>query len=204
MNRPAVRDVLLMITGVLFMGISLAFVRRAGYGTDTCSFLTASLSARLGLSFGLIMVMTHFILFIPQLAFGRDLIGIGTVFNMVLVGPVSDLTDFTVVSRLPQAIFTSQPHRSVIFIISLSCFLVSCALYMNSGTGQAPFDAAATLISRSAHLPYFIVRILWDGLTIALGIIVGGRVTTGTVIIALTLGPVVSFIGRMLSGHLTD
>ncbi len=99
---------------------------------------------------------------------------------------------------------TSQPHRSVIFIISLSCFLVSCALYMNSGTGQAPFDAAATLISRSAHLPYFIVRILWDGLTIALGIIVGGRVTAGTVIIALTLGPVVSFIGRMLSGHLTD
>ena len=67
-----------------------------------------------------------------------------------------------------------------------------------------PFDAAATLISRSAHLPYFIVRILWDGLTIALGIIAGGRVTAGTVIIALTLGPVVSFIGRMLSGHLTD
>ena len=32
MNRPAVRDVLLMITGVLFMGISLAFVRRAGAG----------------------------------------------------------------------------------------------------------------------------------------------------------------------------
>ncbi len=80
----------LMFIGVLGMGVFLSFLLKTGYGTDTCSFMNASLSSRLGISLGTVMACSNIILFIPELLWGREHIGPGTVLNMLCIGYISD------------------------------------------------------------------------------------------------------------------
>ena len=182
------------------MGVFLSFLLKVRYGSDTSSFMNTSLAVRFGLSFGTLMVLSNGIQLIPEIIWGRKLIGIGTVANMTIIGYTSDFCTMLEERYLPEIIFTSQPYRSLTFAIALLLFLISAALYMNAGLGLAPFDSILTMVSSHTHLPFFIVRIIWDFTAILIGVLAGGHLTIGTVILAFTVGPAVSWIGRIMSG----
>ena len=76
--------------------------------------------------------------------------------------------------------------------------LLSVSIYMNSRPGLSSFDSVPTMISSKLHLPFFAVRMCWDFTAILIGTIAGGALTIGTVILAFTIGPAVSFIGRIM------
>lgn len=71
-------------------------------------------------------------------------------------------------------------------------------MYMISDQGLAPFDTPPMLLSDRFHLPFFLVRMGWDGLVILIGILFGKRLTVGTVVFLFTIGPAVAAIGRWL------
>ena len=50
------RKIMLMFTGVIGMGIFLSFLLGVGYGTDTSSFMNASVASRLNMSRGFVML----------------------------------------------------------------------------------------------------------------------------------------------------
>ena len=191
-------DIALMLTGIIGMGISLSALLKVGYGTDTSSFMNASIALRTGISLGTVMVTLNAIQFIAEIIWGRRFIGLGTIVNMAAIGYISDICTMLEERYLPEWLFTAQPYRTVTFAIALVFFLISVALYMNSETGLAPYDAIPTIISSSIHLPFFAVRMAWDFLAIAIGVAVGGHLTIGTVILAFTMGPTVAWIGRMM------
>ncbi len=185
-----------MLLGIMGMGITLSFLLGTGYGTDTSTFMNTSLAAYLGLSFGTVMVCTNAIFFIPEIIWGRKLIGLGTIFNMTLIGYTSDFCTMLERKYLPEEMFTLQPYRAITFTVSLILFLFFVALYMNSDMGLAPFDSIATIVASASKIPFFIVRMLWDFLVILIGLIAGGKLTIATVILAFTIGPAVSWIGK--------
>ena len=187
-----------MLAGVLGMGIFISLLLAVGYGTDTSSFLNSSLSQRLGISLGPVMVTVNIIMFILQLLWGRRLIGIGTICNMCLIGPTADLCGMLLESLLPPGLLLTQPLRALVFIIALALFLICAALYMNSELGLAPYDALPRMASDLTGLPFAPVRMVWDALAIIIGIAAGGSLTIGTVVLALTLGPAVAAIGRLM------
>ena len=198
-NRfPERRNIALMLTGVVGMGICLSLLLKVGYGTDTSSFMNSSIAARTGITLGTVMVSMNAIQLIVQIIWGRRFIGIGTIVNMTVIGYIADFCTMLEESHLPSFLFSLQPYRSLTFAIALIFFLISAALYMNSETGLAPYDAIPTIISSAAHLPFFAVRIAWDLLAIAIGIASGGHLPLGTVILAFTIGPTVSWIGRAM------
>ncbi len=188
----------IMTIGVLGMGAFLSLLLQAGYGVDTSAFMNSSLSQRIGIPLGTVLLATNIILFIPQLIWGRKLIGIGTIVNMTLIGYTSDFCTMLEERYISPAFFIDQPSRAILFMLSLAGFLFFAALYMNAGLGQAPYDSIPTMLSRRTGLPFFAVRMAWDFLTIALGILAGGHLTIGTVLMALTIGPTVAWIGKHL------
>lgn len=198
MSKNGRKNLILMAAGVFGMGVFLSLLLKAGYGTDTSSFMNSSIASRLDLPLGPVMVCVNALLFIVQLIWGRSLIGIGTVANMTLIGFTSDFCAGIWQTYLPDHIFLAQPERIIIFIIALAGFLISAALYMNSESGLAPYDAIPVMLSSAMHLPFHAVRTAWDFLAIAAGLAAGGRLTAGTFIMALTLGSAVSFTGRIL------
>ena len=192
------RKIMLMFTGVIGMGIFLSFLLGVGYGTDTSSFMNASVASRLNMSLGSVMLTINAILFIPEIIWGRKMIGIGTIANMTLIGYTSDFCTFLEGKYLPSKIFTAQPYRTITFAIALVLFLVSAALYMNAGLGLTPFDAIPAMASEHIPIPFYALRMAWDFIAIAIGLIASGSLTIGTVIMAFTVGPAVSWIGRRI------
>ena len=195
------RNVLLMLIGVAGMGVSLSFLLGVGDGTDTSSFMNSSVAMRTGLSLGIVMVSMNAVQLVAELVWGRHYIGLGTLVNMTAIGFISDFCTYLSSLYVPQYLFHVQPYRTLIFIPSLVFFLLSAALYMNSDTGLAPFDAIPMIVSGKVHLPFFAVRMAWDFLAIAIGLIAGGRLTIGTIIMAFTVGPAVSWIGKLMRGR---
>ena len=189
---------LLMMAGIVGMGITNSFIINVNYGTDTSSFMNLAFAEKAGISFGTAMVITNSLFFIPQVLLERRLIGIGTIANMTLIGYIADFCRMLEARFLPHTLFTAQPSRTIIFIVALIPFLISVALYMNADLGLAPFDSIATIVSHRTKLPFAPVRMGWDFLMILTGILLGRRLNIGTVVMALTVGPVVSFIGRKL------
>jgi len=197
-DRKIVNRIKMMMAGIVGMGVFLSFLIEVNYGTDTSSFINLALSERFGISFGTCMVLANILLFIPQILLERKLINIGTVANMVLIGYISDFCRFLWSHYLPHDLFTVQPYRTITFIVALIPFLVSVALYMNADMGQAPYDAIPTIISHHSRLPFSVIRIIWDFSAILIGILVGKNLSIATVVMALTIGPSVTIIGRFM------
>ncbi len=187
-----------MMIGVVCMGIFLSFILMVNYGTDTCTFMNNNISLRTGLSLGTTMVLTNLIYFIPEVIWGRQYIGWGSIANMTLIGYICDFCRFLERRYLPEKIFTDMPYRPLVFAAALLCFLVAAAIYMNADAGLAPFDSIPMIVRDKTGWSYTIVRIAWDFFTIVVGILAGGHLTIATVILALTVGPMVTFIGKKL------
>ncbi|MBQ8159894.1 MAG: hypothetical protein IJ083_04005 [Clostridia bacterium] len=185
-----------MSLGVLLMGMSLSLLLEAGYGTDTSSFMLTSLSDRIHLSFGTTMVLFNLILIIPQILVLPGTLGLGTIFNMCLIGYISDFCRMLEHRFLDPALFTLQPSRTLIFLLGLIPFLIAVSMYMNADMGLAPFDAAPKIVCHLTSWPFSPVRMAWDWMMIALGILCGGHLTIGTAILAFTIGPAVTLVDR--------
>ncbi|WP_028972521.1 YczE/YyaS/YitT family protein [Spirochaeta cellobiosiphila] len=197
-NKDFTRRFLLMLLGIVGMGVFLSFLIEVNFGLDTSTFLNMALSEKFHISFGLCMILVNLVLFIPQLIFGRKLINIGTILNMTLIGNISDLCRHLWALYLPGQIFIDPAYRTTVFVLALIPFLISVALYMNANLGQVPYDAAPTLLTKALKLPFPVVRICWDFTAIIIGLLLGRALTVGTVIMALSIGPSVTLIGKLL------
>ena len=188
----------LMLFGVVGMGVLLSLLIQVSYGTDACSFMNLSIATKLGILFGTVAMMVHVICFVPELLCAPRHIGPGTICNMVLIGYIADFCRMLESRYLPQFLFTENPWRPVVFVAALIPFLFFAAIYMNADMGLAPYDAVPMIVSDRMHLPFAPVRIAWDGLMALIAICMGGKLTLATVILTLSIGPAVSFVGKHL------
>lgn len=190
--------ILLMAIGIIGMGVTLSFLLRVNYGSDPCSFMNSALSNWSGISFGTTVVLANIIMFIPEILWGRNMIGLGTLMNMLLIGYISDFVTWLQRLFLPDIWFETTSTRVIIFIIALIPFLIFVGFYINADVGVAPYDAIPTMVSRALHLPYAPVRIAHDFLAIGIALLAGKSLAIATPVMALTLGPVVQVIGGMI------
>ncbi len=204
MNKTLKKSIL-VCTAVFFMGFFLSFLIDVNLGTDPCTFMNLSLANRLGLSFGNWQLTCNLILLILVIVKGRDMIGLGTVANMVFIGYIADFFDYVWAKIIPDYFFTQWPYRAFVFVFGLVFFVIAAAVYMNSEMGLSPYDATSQIIARALpKVPFFIVRICYDFLAIIIGILVGGLPNIGTICLAVMIGPAVSFVGKRLKLILKD
>ena len=194
------QQIIVCFIGVFGMGFFLSFLLMLTLGTDPCSFMNDAISRRIGWSFGNWQLLLNTTLLILVIAFRPGLIGFGTFFNMVLIGYYADFFCWVWGNVLPAVWFTDAPARYILFAITLACFIVSAAVYMNCGIGLSPYDAIAKMLSEKLKMiPFFIVRIAYDGAAVLIGMAVGGKPGIGHVLMALLLGPVIAIVGKKMS-----
>ncbi len=137
------------------------------------------------------------------------MLGVGTIFNMVLVGYYADFFDWIWIKVIPESYFTASASKWIIFLSALFFFIVSVAVYINSDMGVAPYDALPILIAEKVtgkfpKFPKFLVRILWDALAITIGILYGSIPVVGVILMALFLGPIIATVGKILGRFLGE
>ena len=195
----------LVLAAVVGMGFFLSFLIMLDLGTDPCTFMSLHVSADLraaGLSiftFGTWNLIMNLFLFVIVVVFDRKLIGLGTIFNMVLIGYIADFCDWIWRRTIPSAYFTALPMRGILFAVALAGFIITAAIYMNAAMGVAPYDAMPIIIAAHVKkIPSSLIRILYDMSVIAIGFIAGGVPGICTILMAFFLGPAISLVGKLM------
>ena len=197
-----------MLPAVILMGVFVSILVEIGWGTDPASFMNLNVSSTLGWSLGNTQVVLYGIMLIFTFIFGSEMIGFGTLANMILIGYVIDLCrwlwkNIGFVQFINEASFAI---RVIIFALTLITFAITAAIYINAQMGVAPYDAIPNIISGWITIvPFFVIRILFDLSAVGLGILAGklnpegiqGSII-GSIVMSLLLGPVISLVGKPL------
>jgi uncharacterized membrane protein YczE len=170
-----------LYVGLVLYGISSSLLVLAGLGLDPWDVFHQGLSRTFGLAIGtwaIIVGVAVLLLWIPL----RQRPGIGTVSNVILVG----LTMNVVLGHV------HAPHAMAARIACLVCgvFLngVATGAYIGAGLGPGPRDGLMTGLAARGHS----IRVVRTGLEVTVlvtGWLLGGTVGVGTVLYALSIGP---------------
>ncbi len=170
-----------LYAGLLLYGISSSLLVLAALGLDPWDVFHQGLSRTFGLAIGtwaIIVGVAVLLLWIPL----RQRPGIGTVSNVILVG----LTMNVVLGHV------HAPHAMAARIACLVCgvFLngVATGMYIGAGLGPGPRDGLMTGLAARGH-SIRVVRTGLEVIVLATGWLLGGTVGVGTLVYALSIGP---------------
>ncbi len=185
-----------MAAAILVMGVSVGLFFVADMGTDPLSTLSRGLSMVLPVSYGNCQLGINILLILLMVAFQRDLIGPGTVVNMVLVGYIAEFTESRL--RFLPAVGQSPGMgvRAAALAVGLLLFVMTAAVYMTAELGTAPYDALPILLAKKLPIPFRWVRMGVDAGTVCIGWLCGNTPGIMTLLVVLTLGPVISWFGK--------
>ncbi len=189
-----------VILAVVVMGFSLSWLILVDLGTDPCSLMNIAISAKLGMSLGNWQALFNILLLVIVVIFGGRNLGFGTLANMFLVGYSIDFFSWLWAKILPAGLFDSWAVRIGVLIPALVIFVLAAAVYMDVNMGTAPYDAIPVIISKKIPgVPFRTIRMIFDFTVIVIGILFGGRFGVVTILMALTLGPVISWVGNKMN-----
>jgi uncharacterized membrane protein YczE len=172
--------------GLVLFGASLALMLRAGLGLGPWDVLHQGLAGRTGLPIGQVVIGVAalvLLLWIPL----RQRPGFGTLSNVIVVGLAVDAA----------LVLLPEPHplaaRFGYLILGIAANAVATGLYIGAGLGPGPRDGLMTGLARRGH-SIRLVRTLIELSALAVGWLLGGTVGIGTVLYAVTIGPLVGLL----------
>ncbi|HEY5665002.1 MAG TPA: hypothetical protein VIS05_13305 [Ilumatobacter sp.] len=177
------RRTVMLLTGLALYGLSLTLLVRAGLGLAPWDVFHQGVSKVTGRSLGTVIVATSFVVLLLWIPL-RELPGIGTIANAVLVGVGVDV--FSAI--LPDV--DQLATRWALLVAGVALNGVATSLYIGAGLGSGPRDGLMTGIARRGH-PIRVVRTSLEVTVLTAGIVLGGSFGVGTVAYALGIGPLV-------------
>jgi uncharacterized membrane protein YczE len=180
-----------LLLGLELCGIGLAFVIAADLGLDSWDVLHQGISEHTGISIGMVSILVGFSMFALSLPLGEQ-IGVGTILNVLLIGSTIDLV--LLVLDTPDAAVVQW----VFLLGGIVLFAVGSGFYIGAGLGPGPRDSVMTAFAKRGF-SVGVVRTTIEVTVVILGWLLGGSVGIGTVVFAVTIGPLVAFFLKRLS-----
>ncbi len=180
------RRLLQLFVGLTLYGVSMAMLLRSTLGLDPWDVFHDGITRHVGLSFGQVVVLASFavlMLWIPL----RQWPGLGTIANALWIGVATDLTLAALTS--PDALAA----RAALLVGGVVLNGLAGALYIGAQLGPGPRDGLMTGLHRRTGISLRRVRTGLELTVLALGWLLGGVVGLGTVLYAVSIGPLVQF-----------
>lgn len=179
--------------GLFLYGLGIIVTMRANIGYAPWEVLHSGVSQTLGVSIGLVNTAVGAIIVVIVFLLGEK-IGLGTIFNMFMIGLFLDLILFLDFIPLFNNFFIGTlVHILGLFIISLGTYF-----YIYSAFGAGPRDSLMVAVTRKTGLPVGLCRGIVEFSVVLIGWLLGGLVGLGTVISALSIGVCVQITFRLL------
>lgn len=167
--------------GLVVFGISIALMVRARLGLDSWDVLHQGIALRTGLPMGWVINGVGVLVLLAWWPL-RQRPGYGTVANVVLVGLVAQAT----LDVLPPA--HAPVLRWPLLVIAILLNGLATGLYVGAGLGPGPRDGIMTGLAARGH-SIRVVRTAIELSVLAVGWLLGGTVGPGTLLYAVTIGP---------------
>lgn len=184
-----------LFLGLTLFGISLAMMIQAGLGMMPWDVLHYGLSRHLPLSIGSILIALSLLLLLLWIPL-REMPGVGTIANAIWVGVVLD------VALLVLPTVEAMGGRIPMMIGGIVLNGLATAMYIGAQLGPGPRDGLSTALARLLPMSLRVVRTGIEVIVVITGWLLGGVVGVGTVLFALTIGPLVQTFLPYLSVRL--
>ncbi len=178
------RRIVQLPVGLFLYGIAIAMMVEAGIGVGPWDVLSQGVSRHTGIPFGWVTNIVGALVLIFWIPI-RQRPGIGTLVNVLLIGPSAQLGLWTIP---PQHVLWEQV---LLFTGGLCLLAVATGLYIGARLGPGPRDGLMTGIHRRFGWRIWIVRTSIEVVVLAIGWLLGGDVGIGTLAFALLVGPMV-------------
>ncbi|MFI0138204.1 membrane protein YczE [Streptomyces luteogriseus] len=178
--------------GLALYGASSALLVRSGLGLEPWNVLHQGLAEKTGLSIGVVLTLLGaavLLLWIPL----RQRPGLGTISNVLVIGMAMDAT----LALVPDA------HGPAARITLLGAGIVlngaATGLYIAARFGPGPRDGLMTGLHQLTGVSIRLVRTGIELTVVATGFALGGTVGIGTLLYALTIGPLAQAFLRVFA-----
>ena len=180
-----------LLVGLLLYGITMGMMVRAVLGLDPWDVfhqgLTALLNKWVPLSYGTVITIVSVIVLLLWIPL-RQRPGVGTIANAAIIGFTTDAT----LRLLPE--FSDLTVRIVVLALAIVGNALAGALYIGAGLGPGPRDGLMTgLVARGVG-SVRLIRTTIELSVLGIGWILGGVVGVGTVVYALSIGPLLHLL----------
>ena len=196
-QKDGFKRTVIMFMSIILMGFAVSVFSYSGMGVDPFTALNMSISAKLGVSFGLFQMCMNGVVLVLVALTSKHLISLGTVVNMTGVGYVCEFFTSIYKEILPTEIsFSAQ-----LIFMALGVFLLSlsASLYFNCNMGVSPYDALGFVMEDNIKLKYKWSRVITDLICTLIALVLDGPIGIGTVVTAFCMGPVIAFCDTRIS-----
>lgn len=171
-----------LVVGLSSFGFSMAMLIRGGLGMIPWDVFHYGIARHVPLSFGTIAIIVALfvlLLWIPL----REMPGLGTVANAVWVGVSADIGLALLVT--PEALLP----KIALMVGGIVLNALATALYIGAQFGPGPRDGLMTGLARRLPVSLRLIRTGIEVVVVVIGWLLGGVVGVGTVLFALSIGP---------------
>lgn len=183
---------IVMVIGNIFIAMGVSLFKYAGLGNDPYSGMVMALSDVAGIPFANFLILANVAVFVLEIVFGREFIGVGTIINALLIGYTT-----TFFYNLFHRWFLepdTMPARLFLVLVATIATGLGVSLYQTPNVGASPYDSLSLIMAkRMPKISYFWHRICTDVICVFICFLSGGIVGLGTLVTALGLGPVINF-----------
>ncbi|MET0448313.1 MAG: hypothetical protein ABW004_07895 [Aeromicrobium sp.] len=187
--RGLVARLVRLTVGLFLYGFTMAMMVESTLGLDPWDVFHEGITNQVGLSFGQVVIVVGavvLLLWIPL----RQKPGVGTVLNVFVVGIAADV-GIAVIAQ-PDAMWL----RILLLIGGIVGNGFAGALYIGAALGSGPRDGLWLGLVRRTGRSVRLWRTVIELTVLIVGFALGGTVGIGTVLYAVTIGPIVQLFLR--------
>lgn len=191
-QRHLARRLSQLYIGLTLYGASMAFLVRSDLGLEPWNVLHQGIAERTGLSMGVVVTILGaaiLLLWVPL----RQRPGLGTISNVLVIGAAMDAT----LAITPEV--RTLTVRALLMVTGIVLNGAATGLYIAARFGPGPRDGLMTGLNRVTGVSIRLVRTAIELTVIATGFVLGGTVGVGTVLYALSIGPLAQFFLRLFA-----
>jgi len=171
-----------LYVGLVLYGASLALMVRGDLGLAPWDVLHSGFIRHVPITLGQAVVLVSFVVLLLWIPL-REVPGLGTISNAIVVGLAADLT----------LALLERPDGLVLRIGFMVAGVVlnglATALYIGAQFGRGPRDGLMTGLARRTGGSLRLIRTGLEVSVVLIGLLLGGALGVGTVIYALAIGP---------------
>lgn len=181
------RRLVQLYLGLVLYGFSMALMIESGLGLDPWDVFHQGVAERTPLSIGVVTIVVGALVLLAWIPL-RQRPGVGTISNVIVIGLAVDAALWAL---------SAPDHLAVQITFMVSGVVlnaVATAAYIGARLGPGPRDGLMTGLVRRTGRSVRLVRTCIEVTVLATGWLLGGTVGVGTVLYALSIGPLVHML----------